>query len=63
MVCPHHNKDAGDTMTTRHHPKQALCQFQMGREEAGFPDRLLIRAVGVLLGLTPVLAVNFLVGS
>src|SRR5579863_1234498 len=39
-------KTAGAHHDDRDQSKQTLCEFQMGREEAGFPDRFLVRAVG-----------------
>src|ERR1700756_3543786 len=44
MDSPNH-KTAGAHHDDRDHPKQTLCEFQVGREEAGFPDRFLVRPV------------------
>src|SRR5579863_8032789 len=39
-------KTAGAHHDDRDQSKQTLCEFQVGREEAGFPARFLIRTVG-----------------
>src|SRR5579863_1463769 len=38
-------KTAGAHHDDRDQSKQTLCEFQVGREEAGFPDRFLVRPV------------------